>query len=303
MSAHAAICCVTILFSSAAFANEPLEIPLWENGAPGFENRKDEQEIVDGGGIRNIHNPSITAFLPPAEKSNGAAIVICPGGAFREVGFIGEGIPAGRYFSEIGVAAFVLKYRLPREANSPYDIRKHPREDCQRAIRLIRSRSKEWNVDFARVGILGFSAGGELASMVAFHSGTGDSSAVDPVDRLAARPNFQALVYPGPLAIPQNVPATTPPTFLIVANDDGAAGTAVSILQKYQSAKHPIEAHFLAKGGHAFAMGQNSRVPAVKAWPELLVRWMDGNYLLDPSKRDEDKRRAEEAAKARKKKS
>lgn len=297
-----AIFWLIVVFPVALLAQDKsAQVPLWQNGAPGFESRKDEAEVVDGGGIRNIHNPSITAFLPPAEKANGAAIVICPGGALREIGFIGEGVPAAEFMSGIGVAAFVLKYRLPREANSPYDIKKHPREDGQRAIRLIRSRAKEWNIDISRVGLLGFSAGGEVASMVACHSGTGDPAATDPIDRLAGRPNFQALVYPGPLAIPEKVPATVPPTFLIVANDDSAAKIAVNILQKYQAANHPIEAHFLAKGGHAFGIGAHSRIPAIKGWPELLVRWMDENYLLDPAKREEDKRRALEAEKTRKK--
>ena len=108
--------------------------------------------------MRNIHNPSITVFLPSKEKANGTAVLICPGGGHRELVFKAEGTNAAQYLNSLGVAAFVLKYRLARETNSPYSLQKHPREDAQRAMRLIRSRSAEWNVDTSRLGLMGFSA-------------------------------------------------------------------------------------------------------------------------------------------------
>src|SRR4029079_11829008 len=118
------------------------QIPLWPKGAPGFEDRKDTAEIMEMSRLRNIHNPSLTVFLPPAEKSTGAAIVVCPGGAHRFLSIDFEGLGPAQYFRNMGVAAFVLKYRLGRDDKSPfpvYDVEKHAREDAHRAIRLIRS--------------------------------------------------------------------------------------------------------------------------------------------------------------------
>lgn len=282
-----------LLVPLAAFAADaPAQIPLWPNGAPGFEARKDEPERAESYWVKNIHNPSLTVFLPPPEKANGAAIVVCPGGGFRELVFNAEGREPAEYLNSLGVAAFVLKYRLPREPDSPYDLKIHPREDGQRALRLVRSRASEWKIDPARIGILGFSAGGEVVSVVAYESGEGDADASDPIDRLNARPDFQMLVYPGPLGVPETVPATAPPAFLIVANDDGAARVVADVFQKYRAAKRPVEMHVLARGGHGFNMGNRSKLASVKSWPQRMADWMADNYILVPSQRAEDERKA-----------
>ena len=129
---------VAFLFvpATAALADEPQVVPLWSNGAPGFESRRAEPELAKSYWVKNIHNPSITVFLPPKEKATGAAVVICPGGGHRELVFNAEGVDAARYLNSIGVAAFALKYRLGREQGSPYSIEKHAREDGIRAMRL-----------------------------------------------------------------------------------------------------------------------------------------------------------------------
>src|SRR6185295_17393073 len=131
----------------------------------GFENRREEAQVAKDYWVKNIHNPSITVFLPPKEKATGAAVVICPGGGHRELVFNAEGVDAAQFLNSIGVAAFALKYRLGREPGSPYSIQEHARADGLRALRLVRSRAAEWGVDPARVGIMGFSAGGEVVSM------------------------------------------------------------------------------------------------------------------------------------------
>jgi hypothetical protein len=180
---------VAFLFvpATAVLADEPQVVQLWPKGAPGFESRRDEPELAKSYWVKNIHNPSLTVFLPPEEKASGAAVVICPGGGHRELVFNAEGVDAARYLNSIGVAAFALKYRLGREQGSPYSIEKHAREDGMRAMRLVRARAKEWNVDPARLGIMGFSAGGEVASMVAFNPGEGDPKAADPIDDRSAQ--------------------------------------------------------------------------------------------------------------------
>jgi acetyl esterase/lipase len=263
----------------------PEKIPLWPNGAPGFEHRRGEAEQAKSYWVRNIHNPSITAFLPPKDKATGAAVVICPGGGHRELVFNAEGVEAAQFLNSIGVAAFALKYRLGRERGSPYAIEKHAREDGLRAMRLVRSRAREWGIDPNRVGIMGFSAGGEVAAMVAFGSSDGDPKAADPIDRLSARPDFLVMIYSGPLGIPEVLPTNPPPAFLLVANDDrGASRVIAGLFQKYRDARAPVEAHVFARGGHGFNMGKRSKLATLKGWPHRLKDWMEDNAILAPAK-------------------
>ncbi|HEY1628945.1 MAG TPA: alpha/beta hydrolase, partial [Tepidisphaeraceae bacterium] len=199
---------------------QPRVIHLWENGAPGFESRRDEPEIARDYWVRNIQNPSITVYLPAKENANGAAVLVVPGGGHRELVFNAEGRDPAIFLSNMGVAAFALKYRLAKEEGSPYKVEVHARQDAYRAMRLIRSHATEWNIDPNRVGVLGFSAGGEVAALIAYDSGDGDPNASDPIDRLNGKPNFQMLVYPGGGFIPDVIPADAPPAFLLAADDD-----------------------------------------------------------------------------------
>ena len=266
---------VLLSISDLAQENKPQEILLWPNGAPGFENKRDEPQQAQDWWVRNIHNPSITVYLPPKDKATGAAVVICPGGGHSNLVFNAEGVEPAIYLNSIGVTAFVLKYRLAREKNSPYTIEKHVREDAYRAMRLVRSRAAEWNVDTKRIGMLGFSAGGEVVALVAYSSGDGDLKAIDPIERVNGRPDFQMLVYPGPLGIPEVVPANSPPTFLLVANDDECCSSPVmKLLQKYREANISIEAHIYAKGKHGFNMGNGSTLNSIKTWPQRMADWL-----------------------------
>jgi acetyl esterase/lipase len=280
----------TIVFTLAASLpadDSPQVVSLWPKGAPGFESRRDEAEVTKPGSksLTNIHNPSLTVFLPPKEKSGGAAVIICPGGGHRELVVDGEGFEPARYFNSIGVAAFVLKYRLGRERASPYKPDVHAREDGLRAMRLVRSRAMEWGVDPKRVGIMGFSAGGEVASFVAFGPTAGQAEAADPIDRVDARPDFLIEIYPGG-GVPEKVAKDAPPAFLLVANDDRGASRAVAALfQKYRDAQAPVEAHVFARGGHGFKMAGTSQLASLKHWPDRLRDWMEDNKLLSAASR------------------
>jgi acetyl esterase/lipase len=258
----------------------PRVIPLWEKGAPGFENRKDIPEKAQDYWVKSINNPSLTVFIPPKELANGCAVVVAPGGGFRELVFNAEGKQAAEFLNSIGVTVFVLKYRLPGEENSPYTP-DNVRQDAQRAIRLVRSSATEFNIDPKRVGMLGFSAGGAVIMMVAFDKGEGNPSAIDPVDRLNARPDFQMMVYPGGKA-PETITPDAPPAFLICANDDeyGCDEVTLELLQKFRNANVPVEAIFLAKGKHAFNMGDRSDLVTVHTWPQRMADWMkDSGWL------------------------
>ncbi|GAB3742713.1 alpha/beta hydrolase [Spirosoma lituiforme] len=177
---------VTILAQTA-----PPEIPLWPKGAPGFEDRRNEPEQAEDYWVRHINNPSITVYLPPKDKATGAAVVICPGGGHRELVFNAEGRQPAQYLNSIGVAAFVLKYRLASEVNSPYSLDKHTREDAYRAMRLVRSKADEFGIDPNRLGMLGFSAGGDVVSLVAYTPGKGPSDALIPLVGWMEGPPFR----------------------------------------------------------------------------------------------------------------
>ena len=268
---------------------KPTVIPLWSKGAPGFENRRDEPEQARDYWVKNIHNPSITVYLPPKDKASGAAVIICPGGGHRLLVFNSEGVDPALFLNSIGVAAFVLKYRLGRDTNSPYQVDKHPVEDAYRAIRTVRSRAGEWNLDPKRIGIMGFSAGGEVVSMVAYGDGN-NKNALDEIDKINGKPNFQVLIYPGPLGIPDVIPFDAPPAFLLVANNDRCCSEpVVSLLQKFRAAKVPVEAHIYSHGDHAFNMGNRSPFITLKNWPQRLAEWMADNDLLKSSPAKENK--------------
>jgi len=276
---HLAPCLVAALTATAA---EPLVVPLWPNGAPGFEARRDEPERIQGGSVYNIHNPSITVFLPDKAKATGAGVLIFPGGGHRQLVYKSEGVEPARYWNEMGVAAFVLKYRLARETNSPYSLQIHPRQDAQRAMRLIRSRAADWGIESRRLGIMGFSAGGEVASLLAYSPAASDPNAPDPIDRLNAAPAFQIVIYPGPLGIPDTIGPDAPPAFFLIANDDtGHMGPVLSLIERYHEAKRPMEVHIYESGGHGFNMGNRSKSASIRSWPQRLTDWLNDNHILD----------------------
>ena len=271
-----------IAASFLAFTNADAQqvIPLWEAGAPGFESRRHESEQHKDWWYKNINNPSLTVFLPPAGKANGTAVIVAAGGGHRELVFNPEGVEPAQFLASQGVTAFALKYRLFREPGSKYNVG-HTAEDIRRAMRTVRARAGEWNIDPTRIGVMGWSAGGEVAAMVAYPPVAGNAKSADPIERVSARPDFQILIYPGPYGIPDRIPADAPPLFLLgAADDEFVAGVLFDLSRKYHAAGASIEAHIYAQGKHAFNMGQRSEYVSIKRWPQRLVEWLeDRGYL------------------------
>jgi len=267
-------------FCSLAYPQDSTVIPLWQNGAPGFESKKNIPEDAKEWWVRSIHNPSLVVYPAPANIATGVAVVICPGGGFRSLVFNAEGSDPARYLNSLGITAFVLKYRLFR-ADSLLYTEENPKQDIFRAMRLVRSRAKEFKIDTARIGVMGFSAGGEVAGWVAYHYQESHALKPDAVDALSARPSFQILIYPGPLAVPDAVAPTAPPTFMLVSNNDECCSEPViKLLQMHRKAKVPVEAHIYTEGSHGFNMGKRSTFNSLKTWPDRLTDWIKDTGIL-----------------------
>ena len=280
-----AVLAVLLLSGSCCLAAEPKSIPLWVDGAPGSEARKAELEKADEGpgkcNVTNVHNPSITPYLPAANKATGAAIVIAPGGGHRMLCLGHEGNSLGEWFAEHGIAAFVLKYRLAREPDSKYTVDEHAMADMRRAIRVVRSRASEWQIKSDRIGVLGFSAGGELAALAAMKSDAGDANSSDPVEQASCRPDFQALIYPGS-SNRFTVETGMPPVFIALGAKDRpdiSIGMAELYL-KYKQAGIPAELHVYSNAGHGFGYRPQSK-SADGAWPLRLREWMVDSKIID----------------------
>ena len=271
------------LVAGYAVAAGPQEVPLWSNGAPGSEG-KTAKEVVEAPNkdhgylkVTGVHNPSLTVFLAPADKATGAAMIIAPGGGHQFLNFDQEGTYVAEYLNSIGVSAFVLKYRLAREAGSTYKIEEHALRDAQRSIRLVRSRADEWHVNPARVGIMGFSAGGEVAALASTRFDKGQADAADAIEKFSSRPDFDALIYPGIRAENYKIPSDMPVTFLLCAdNDKGPSNALAGLYPLLKAAGIQTEVHVYASGGHGFGINPNTKNRAVVAttWYLRLGDWL-----------------------------
>ncbi len=277
---------LAVLGSVGAAMGEALpEVMLWPKGAPGSEEKQTAPLVVIAGGsgersIYQVHRPSITPFLPTAGKGSGTAVIVIPGGGHRVLAYDHEGDFVGKALADRGIAAFVLKYRLARETNSTYKIMEHALPDTQRAIRTIRARAGEWKVNPERIGVMGFSAGGELANLSSLFFDDGSAEAVDPVERASSKPNFQALIYPGQSG--QIRPTTnSPPAFLACGYKDRpdiSKGLAEAYL-RFKAVEVPCELHIYAGAGHGFGFRPTQKT-AHNAWLARFEEWLADSKLL-----------------------
>jgi endo-1,4-beta-xylanase len=280
-----------LCMTRAAFAADvPPSIPLWANGAPGSEGKSGAEVGKPEGppsgftNVTNVHNPSIIPYLPPKEKATGVAVLVFPGGGHRNLAIGHEGYNVGEWLAERGVAAFVVKYRLAREPGSTYKIEGEALADTLRAIRTVRARAGEWNVNPDAIGVLGFSAGAELAALAGMRMEGAVDSAADPIDRQSARPNFQALIYPGQSGKIQPT-KDSPPAFLACGNldrPDISEGLA-DVYLRFKKAGVPAELHIYARTGHGFGLRPTNKPPAGE-WPTQFMQWVQNLGLTGDTK-------------------
>jgi acetyl esterase/lipase len=281
-SAGLALALIGALAAAQAQPVAPPTFQLWPKGAPGSEPRHGEKEVVVDTYVSNVHDPSLTVAQADPRHANGAAVVIVPGGGHRMLVFVNEGMLAAKILNRSGVTAFVLKYRLARDAGAHYSIEGDAAADLRRALRWVRAHAAEYGVDPHRVGAMGFSAGGELVSLVADNPAPPAAPAADALDQLSARPDFQVLVYPGPLGVPAKAAAQAPPAFLVAGSvDKCCAPPAIALYQQLVAAGVAAELHVYADTDHAFNMGQRSERISLQHWPDRLADWLsDGGWLI-----------------------
>lgn len=281
---------VFLLMTASLSAASPEPLPLWPQGVPGEAELRLPAESVELKGdyqiqiLSNVSQPTLTVY--PAANPNGAAVIVCPGGGYNILAYSHEGTEICEWLNSLGITAGLLKYRVPRREG----LEKHaaPLQDAQRAIGMMRSRASEWKVDPKRVGILGFSAGGHLATMALTSDGTRSYEADPVIDAASPVPDFGVLVYaaylldetnPDVLSPEIQVTDQTPPAFLVVAHDDekfveGSARFYIEMRRK----KRPCELHIFAKGGHGF--GFKNTPEEIRQWPSLAGKWMEVEGFL-----------------------
>ncbi len=263
----------TSVFASVEpFVPQAPMVRVWPGVPPGSEGKTAPERWIEGAvpdgfhRVTDIHVPSLTIYLPPKGKATGAAFIIAPGGAHRYLVVDLEGELVAKKLNEVGVAAFVLRYRLARAEGSTYRVEVESLADIQQAIRLVRNRAAEWAVDPARVGVMGFSAGGHLAAL-----------AENNFDA-ATRPDFAVLGYPGYIGAGFPVAKGAPPTFLFVNDDDPLATGTAEYYLALRKAGVSTELHIFRRGGHGVgATGRGApgfEKLGVAQWPDLLEIWL-----------------------------
>ena len=269
---------------------EPQTLLLWPGRAPGAQGDEERDK------------PALTVYMPPNTTGPMTAVIIAPGGSYQRLSMNLEGREPANHFNAMGMAAFVLRYRLGPQYHHPIEL-----GDGQRAIRLVRSKASEWHLAPDRIGFMGFSAGGHLASSVSTHFDAGNPAAADPIDRVSSRPDFAVLAYPvisliepwthqgsktallgdapdaalaRSLSSETQVTATTPPAFIYHTTADTTVPVenAVAYFLALRKAGVPAEMHIFKEGRHGSGLGQSD--PALAEWPTLLANWLRVSGLV-----------------------
>ncbi|HPF01955.1 MAG TPA: alpha/beta hydrolase [Bacteroidales bacterium] len=282
--------------------SQVVSMSLWLEGVPGFRlstTYAEKETLVEGLSTRyeRVTNPALFPYLPPKEKSTGTAVLICPGGGYAALAFSHEGHAIAKWLNEYGIAGIILKYRLPSDMIM-VDKSVGPLQDAQEALRTIRRNAAKWNIDPQKIGVMGFSAGGHLASTLSTHF---DEKVYETKDNTSARPDFSILIYPvitmdssfthagsrrnliGQDPSPEQVIRFsnekqindgTPPAFIVHSADDKTVPVRNSMAYYENLVKYgiPSELHIFRKGGHGYGLAVNRETQA--AWPDLCINWL-----------------------------
>jgi acetyl esterase/lipase len=275
---------------------KPLVLDVWPGKAPGetgeigaeklLEAKPNDKKPVQR--LTNVTKPTLTVYRPAKDKDTGVAVVIAPGGGYNILAWDLEGVEVAGWLNSIGVTGIVLKYRVPRRSFDPKE--GAPRgawQDAQRAMSLVRSKASEWNIDPKRIGMLGFSAGGNLTATLATNYQHRKYEPIDDIDKVSCRPDFAVLIYGAYLAekgkdqVRGDLPLTkeTPPTFLAFASNDGVTvDSSVAFYMALRKAGIPAEMHAYATGGHGFGL-RPTGLPCA-TWPKRCEEWMRNQKIL-----------------------
>jgi acetyl esterase/lipase len=271
---------VTILFlaSISCHSQQKELLYIWPEKVPG-EIKEKQKPVIDttrkDGVLRysEITNPAIEVWLADAKTSNGAAVIVCPGGAYVRLSYDKEGTEIAAWLNKLGFTAFVLSYRVPDKKDGAL-------QDAQRALRIVRSNAAKWNINADKIGIMGFSAGGSLSARASTLFSSRTYTPVDNLDSLSCRPSFTMLIYPAYLDQGENRTLTpeltlskdTPPIFIFQTADDTYGNSSLVMASALRDAKLTVELHLLPKGGHGYGLRPGN--PAAEAWPGLAEKWL-----------------------------
>jgi acetyl esterase/lipase len=278
--------------------DKPLVVDVWPGAAPGDEGSTLKEKRSEGKAVgtvihllTDVDHPTLTVYRPAKIKDVGAAVVICPGGGYSVLAMDLEGEDVAAWLNTIGVTGIVLKYRVPRRSSDPKDKPPlGPQRDVQRALSLVRGKAAEWGIDPKRIGVLGFSAGGNLATLAATNFDKRTYEPIDEVDKVSCRPDFAVLVYPAylvaagkdELAQEVRVRKECPPAFFAHAADDPVpAENSVVAYRAWRKAGASAELHIYASGGHGFGL-RPSEQPC-STWPQRCGDWLKAQGLLKPT--------------------
>jgi acetyl esterase/lipase len=291
----------TLLAAALTAADAPPTLDLWPGTAPGEKGNVPPEVFGDPKAppgtpvksVTNVTKPTITVYKPEASVNTGAAIIIAPGGGYKNLSWENEGTKVAKWCQSIGVTGVLLKYRVPRRPDQPQD---QPPigalQDAQRAVSLVRANAKEWGVDPNRIGFLGFSAGGHLTGWVATNADKRAYEIVDAADKLSSRPDFAVLIYPGGIVDKETkemkpeirVSKETPPCFFALAyNDPGPLDGSLKMMQALKQAGVKSELHVYSEGGHGFGM-KGGELPA-GSWPKRCEEWLRAEGYLSAAKK------------------
>lgn len=292
VSLLAALCMIGSIVPAASAAEPPQTLNVWPGKPPG-DSSQIGKEQWKGKAVTNVTEPTLAIYRPAKDKDTRVAVIVCPGGGYKQLMMSYEGEDVAQWLTTLGITGVVLKYRVPAPPDVPHHL--PALQDAQRSISLLRSKASEWGINPDKIGIMGFSAGGHLTVAACTNFDKRAYEPIDAVDQVSCRPDFGVAIYPGgiikkgtsgELAPEIRISKQTPPIFIAQAEDDPGSDNSVYLYLALKRAGVPAELHMYTKGGHGFGIKQTGKPSAT--WTERCAEWMRSEGILS-SKPTEDK--------------